>query len=294
MAVVATGFFDGVHLGHRRVVETLVAAASDRGEQSVVVTFWPHPRVALQDDARDLCFLSSLDEKKSMLSKLGVDRIEVLDFTRKFSMMDTEDFIRDVLIGKFSASMMVLGYDNRIGHDMLPPQEAACCARSLGIEAVVCEGLSSGEGPDMLSSTKIRLAVKDGSVRLASTMLGYDYCLSGMVVSGSQIGRTINFPTANIKPCDPLKQVPGAGVYLTVSEISGDVFHSMTNIDNNGKIESHIFGFNSNIYGLGIKTTFLRKVRDEMVFDNILDLKRQLEKDYNICKTLISGEYGQL
>lgn len=136
MAVVATGFFDGVHLGHRLVIDTLLSAAHERGEQSVIVTFWPHPRTVLQDDARSLRLLTSLGEKKALLTAMGVDRVEVLDFSREFCRMTAEQYLRDYVVGRFGGSAIVLGYDNRFGSDHLGPQEISSLASSLGIGVI--------------------------------------------------------------------------------------------------------------------------------------------------------------
>jgi len=289
MAVVSTGFFDGVHLGHRKVIETLLEAASQRSEQSVVITFWPHPRVALQDDVRNMHLLNSLEEKKRMLYSMGVDKVEVLDFDRELSLMDTKAYLQKIVIEKYGASMIVLGYDNRIGHDMLAPEESAVCARELGLDVVICPGCRIGGKDEFVSSTKIRKSLESGNVSLASEMLGYNYSLNGVVIAGNQVGRTIGFPTANIKVDNPLKQIPAAGVYFTKIRIRGQEFYAMTNIDVNLKIESNIFKLNENIYGLEIEMEFIKFLREEVKFDDFSEMRQQLKKDYDICERLIEA-----
>ena len=282
MAVVlATGFFDGVHTGHRLVIRELVRSANERGVESVVVTFWPHPRNVLQDDARDLRLLTSLEEKKLQLSALGVDWIEVLTFSRDFSQHTTAEYLRDIVRGRFGASAIVLGYDNRIGNDNLSTLETAAIARGLGMEVIhVPRGLD-------VSSTKIRTALSEGRVEDANAMLGYSYSLHGVVVAGNRLGRTIGFPTANMQLYEPLKLIPCDGVYAVEVETLGKRFKGMCNIGvrptvSSGEyrtVETHIFDFEEDIYGLDIRISFIRKIRDERPFPSLEALRQQLSRD---------------
>lgn len=278
MAVAATGFFDGVHVGHRKVIEALVREAHARHDESLVITFWPHPRVVLQKDARDFRLLTSLDEKVAFLKGLGVDRVEVVPFTREFSRMTAAEYLKDVVSDRFGASAVVLGYDNRIGSDQLTPESAASLARSMGLDAIVAPAL------DGISSTIIRKAISDGRVGEAADMLGYAYSISGVVVSGKQLGRTIGFPTANMQLYDPIKILPGRGAYLTEVETVGAVFHGMTNVGD--IVETHIFDFSEDIYGLDIKLKFVRRLRDERTFKSVDELKAQLIIDEADCRAL--------
>lgn len=294
MAVVATGFFDGVHLGHRKVLSRLVELARSRGEESLVVTFWPHPRTVLQQDARTLRLLTSLDEKKARLQALGVDRVEVLDFTRAFSRLSTREYLSDVLIGKFSATALVLGYDNRMGSSCTDPSSVAEIARGLGLE-VFEERSFYPEGDLAVSSTRIRSALEAGDVRRASVMLGYDYSLRGVVVAGNRLGRTLGFPTANMKLYDPLKIIPGAGAYAVRAEVMGASYCGMCNIGvkptvsagSSLTIETNIFDFSEDIYGLDLKVTFLERIRPERKFADLEELKNQLCIDRAFCEKLI-------
>ncbi len=288
--VVATGFFDGVHLGHRLVLEKLVSAARARGEGSEVVTFWPHPRNVLQDDARNLRLLTSLSEKKDLISSIGVDKVEVLPFTRSFSRLTTKEYLEDYVKGKFGGKAILLGYDNRIGSDLLSPVEIAEVAERLGLEVIRTESLSSPKGI-VVSSTKIREAVASGDVEGAAAMLGYKYSLFGVVVAGNRLGRTIGFPTANMRLYEPLKLLPGNGVYSVEVESLGRKFKGMCNIGtrptvNSGSdrtVETNIFDFDEDIYGLDLKVTFLRKIRDERRFASLDALKAQLIQDRESC-----------
>jgi len=287
MAVsVATGFFDGVHTGHRLVVDTLVSLARSRGEESVVVTFWPHPRAVLRQDADSLKLLTSLEDKTAMLRGLGVDRVEVVPFSREFGALSTGDYLSEVLQGKFGAAAIVLGYDNSIGSDLLSPADTAGIASQLGMEAIVCEPLGGPSGP-AVSSTSIRRFLSEGNILDAKAMLGWDYSLKGVVVPGNRIGRTIGFPTANMQLYEPRLLVPANGVYLVGVEVDGAFYHGLTNIgvrptvgDGCGTtIETHILGFDDDIYGLDIRISFLRRIREERRFGSLSELAAQLSRD---------------
>ena len=304
MAVAATGFFDGVHLGHRAVIETLLKTARERSEQSLVLTFWPHPRTVLRGGSRDLRLLTSLDEKIALLKGLGVDRIEVLPFTRDFSAMTASEYL-EMLRRDYGVSSIVLGYDNRFGSDGLSTEEIADLAQGLFVSPEVvspqqiCATLGTISGGTAIavgssdskticrgdttsvniSSTKIRKYLGAGEVKAAAQMLGYEYSLSGVVVSGNMMGRTIGFPTANMKLREPLKCLPGVGAYLSRVEVEGRQLWGMTNIDHNEKIETNIFDFDEEIYGLDLKVTFVDKLRDEIHFNSFDELKAQLEID---------------
>ena len=318
--IATTGFFDGVHLGHRLVIERLVSLAHERGDESLVVTFWPHPRAVLQDGARELRLLNSLEEKKELLHGLGVDRIEVLDFTRSFAALTAERYLREILCDRFGVTTLLMGYDNRLGADRLTADKLLPKASALGIELVDLEPLEMGEHPQTvaaggdpshlrwappsyvaegghrfadvhpslthISSTVIRKKLEEGKVEEASEMLGYGYALRGVVVAGNRLGRTIGFPTANMKLYEPLKLVPGRGVYVVEAEVLGKKYRGMTNIGlrptvggSFTTIETHILDFDEDIYGLPLRITFLRRLRDEIRFPSLEELKAQLEKD---------------
>ncbi|MBQ9410797.1 MAG: bifunctional riboflavin kinase/FMN adenylyltransferase [Bacteroidales bacterium] len=321
MAVVTTGFFDGVHLGHRHVLETVVSSARERGEEAVVVTFWPHPRTVLQQDARDFRLLSSLEEKKALLSAAGIDRIEVLPFTRQFASLTAAQYL-ELLRSRYGASLIVMGYDNRIGSDKLTAREI-CGSPAVGFAdpsqsklwappsypaeggqrpgnhisslPVITVGpraaTGSGEQQSSISSTQIRKALEVGGVESANAMLGYSYGLHGVVVAGNRLGRTIGFPTANIQLYEPLKLVPANGVYAVDVEVTGNVFRGMCNIGTRPTvggtartIETHILGFDDDIYGLPLRLRFERRIRDERKFPSMEALREQLEKDALNCK----------
>ena len=287
--VVATGFFDGVHVGHRLVIQQLVEAAAVRGDESMVITFWPHPRNVLQKEARSLRLLTTLQEKKEILSDLGVNHVEVLPFTKDFSSMTTEEYLL-MIKDKYGAKTILLGYDNRMGCDAEGADQVARIAMSLGLE-VLREDMVPSQKGYAISSTKIRQRLEEGAVEEASAMLGYDYSLQGVVVAGNRLGRTIGFPTANMQLYEPLKLLPGNGVYFVRVETLGRNFYGMCNIGcrptvssgTSRTIETNIFGFDEDIYGLDIRLSFISKIRDEVRFDSLEDLKIQLEQDRDSC-----------
>ncbi len=284
MAIVATGFFDGVHLGHRQVISALVSSARERGEEAIVVTFATHPRAVLQQDARTLRLLSSPAEKVAMLEALGVDRVEVLDFTRDFAAMTAEEYLVDIVRDRFGGTAVLLGYDNRLGSDQLDPPQIRQLAGRLGMDVIVVPPASLGGGELIVSSTKIRAALSEGRVEDAAAMLGYEYPVSGVVVGGKQLGRTIGFPTANMQLYEPLKMIPQRGVYLSEVETVGRRFYGMTNVGD--IIETNIFGFSEDIYGLDITVKFKKRLRDGKRLNSVDELKAQLTCDRALCQEL--------
>jgi len=297
--IATTGFFDGVHLGHRLVIERLVSLAHERGDESLVVTFWPHPRAVLQDGARELRLLNSLEEKKELLRNLGVDRVEVLDFTRSFAALTAEQYLRDILRDRFGVTTLLMGYDNRLGSDRLTADKLRPKASAMEMELIELEPFGQGGHrfadvhPSLthISSTVIRKSLEEGKVETAAEMLGYGYALRGVVVAGNRLGRTIGFPTANMKLYEPLKLVPGRGVYVVEAEVLGKKYRGMTNIGlrptvggSFTTIETHILDFDEDIYGLPLRVTFIRRLRDEVHFPSLEALKGQLEKDRECCR----------
>ena len=293
--VVATGFFDGVHTGHRLVIQQLVEAAAVRGDESMVVTFWPQPRNVLQKEARSLRLLTTLAQKKQILCELGVDRVEVLSFTKDFSAMTMEQYLRHIM-KEYGATAILLGYDNRIGSDAANSDQVARTAEMLGLEVIRTEMVPSQQGY-AVSSTKIREKLEEGDVRRAAEMLGYDYSMHGVVVAGNKLGRTIGFPTANMQLYEPLKLVPGNGVYFVKVKVLDRELYGMCNIGcrptvgagNARTIETNIFGFDEDIYGLDIDITFIARIREERKFDSLTELKAQLELDRNECLATLSS-----
>ena len=304
VAVVTTGFFDGVHLGHRHVLSAVVSSARERGEEAVVVTFWPHPRTVLQQDAREFRILTSLEEKKALLAAAGIDRVEVLPFTRAFAALTAREYLQ-LLRDKYDASLVVMGYDNRIGSDKLTaseigvsqavaPRPLPTSLRSVGPLPFTwprAARVSGDSNAPVISSTKIRNALQEGRVEEANAMLGYRYGLYGAVVAGNQLGRTMGFPTANMQLYEPLKLVPANGVYAVEAEVLGTTYKGMCNIGMrptvggaSRTIEAHILDFDQDIYGLPLRIRFLRRIRDERRFPSLDALREQLTLDALNCK----------
>ncbi len=289
MAVAATGFFDGVHLGHREVIRTLLEYSRKGDGQSLVITLWPHPRVFLQDGARDLRLLTSLEEKMSLLRSLGVGGVEVMPFDSKFASLDAKSYL-ELLRDRFSVTDIVLGYDNRFGSDGKTTEQIASIAEGLGMGAVIVPPIEM-DGV-RVSSSQIRKCLSQGDVRLASQMLERNYSLQGVVVGGKRLGRTIGFPTANLSLREPLKCVPKPGVYLSEVCLQGERFMGMSNVDALLLVETHIFDFDRDIYGLDMEVSFVEKIRDEVRFSSFEELKNQLKKDEMSAKNLIFAKYG--
>ena len=293
--VVATGFFDGVHVGHRLVIKPLVEAAAVRGDESMVITFWPHPRNVLQKEARSLRLLTTLAEKREMLLGLGVDHVEVLPFTKDFSSMTMREYLQ-MLMERYGVRTVLLGYDNRVGSDATGADEVAAVAVELGLEVLRAEMVPSEKGY-AVSSTKIRERLEAGDVEGATAMLGYDYSVHGVVVAGNRLGRTIGFPTANMQLYEPLKLIPGNGVYFVKVQTLGKHYYGMCNVGyrptvgmgNARTIETNIFDFDEDIYGLDLEVTFISRIREEVKFDSLDELRVQLEKDRAACRAVIQS-----
>lgn len=284
MAVIATGFFDGVHLGHREVINTLVSSARKRDEEAIVITFAQHPRAVLQQDACSLRLLTSPEEKARLLKEMGVDRVEVLPFSRGFASMGAAEYIGGLLAGHYGATEIVMGYDNHLGSDRRGPEELAHIARELGIALRVVPPKTDGTA---ISSTRIRNALSRGDVEGAARMLGREYSIRGVVVSGKQLGRAIGFPTANMRLYEPLKLIPAKGAYLTEVDAVGRRFYGMTNVGD--IIETNIFDFSEYIYGLDIEIKLKKHLRDEKCFKSVDELQSALSADRELCRALCAG-----
>lgn len=284
MAVIATGFFDGLHPGHRLVIDTLLSEAQKRGEQSIVITFWPHPRAVLQSGADSLRYLSSRAQRDSMLHSLGVDEVQTVAFTREFASRSAEDYLK-MLCRDFQCSCLVLGYDTRFGAEQAGPSEIGALCSRMGIDYVVTPPVQIDGHP--VSSSRIRAALGFGDVGLAFRLMGRPYRLHGVVVSGNRLGRHLGFPTANMKLYEPLMLIPLGGVYRTRVLVMDKWYDGMTNIGTRPTvserdaltIETYIFDFDEMIYGLDITIDFVARIRDERKFGSLGELQQQLRED---------------
>lgn len=286
--VVATGFFDGVHTGHRELINELVSMASERHTDSLVITFWPHPRIVLHPDEHFPGLLTSLEERRAKLLEYGVDRVEVIEFTKEFSSLTASGFIDEYVRRKFGADALVMGYDNRLGCDLKGSEEIRPAFAGCSPEIFVAGRKDSGDMA--VSSTRIRRALSEGNIEQASAMLGYDYTIGGVVVHGQKLGRKLGFPTANLEMDEPLKVIPAHGAYYVKVRVCGEEYGGMCNVGVRPTvggscpvIEAHLFGFDREIYGEKIEISFVRRIRGEKKFSGLEELKRQLEMDKKLC-----------
>jgi riboflavin kinase/FMN adenylyltransferase len=282
--IVTLGTFDGVHKGHRSILEKLVNSGSATGCESVVLTFFPHPRMVLQQNS-DIRLLSTMAEKAALLEQTGLDNLIVHPFDMAFSRLTAEEFVKDILVDKLNIQKIIIGHDHRFGRNRTANIDDLI---RFGIEyGFEVEKISALEVDEVsVSSTKIRNALSEGNVATANAYLGYPYFLTGNVVQGKQLGRTIGFPTANIEIPEDYKLIPGNGVYAVTAAIEGSIIDGMMNIGNRPTvdgtqrtIEVHLLDFSGDIYGKTIQVNLLSRLRDEEKFPTVDALKEQLGKD---------------
>lgn len=292
--VMATiGFFDGVHLGHRFLIDEVKAAAAQRGLPSAVITFPTHPRSVLQQ-AYQPRLLNSFADKLRLLATTGVDYCIVLDFTEALSQLSAEAFLR-ILATQWQVKGLVIGYDHRFGHDRRDGFEQYVeYGQRWGIEILKAAAFDAGH--TAVSSSEIRRLVQEGKVERAAQLLTYAYHISGRIVSGYKVGRTLGFPTANIQPDDPMQLLPGIGVYAVWVEVAGQRYKGMLYIGSrptldNGtqlSIEVHILHFSGDIYNDPIRVSFAHFVRGDEKFDSLEALKAQLMSDREVVDQLLN------
>lgn len=282
--ILTLGTFDGVHLGHQSILDKLNNATQDGLYESVVLTFFPHPRMVLNQDL-NIKLLNTIDEKKLLLENFGIDSLIIHPFDTTFSKLSAEDFVKNILVDQLNIHKIIIGYDHRFGEN-----------RTANIEDLITFGqkydfeveqiLAKEIDAISISSTKIRNALLEGNIKTANDYLGYFYSFSGKVVEGKKNGRVIGYPTANIEVDESYKLIPKSGVYIISSEMEGNVFFGMMNIGKNptlGKneqtIEVHFFNFNTDIYTQNIKIALIQNIRQEQKFESLIELKAQLDKD---------------
>jgi len=291
-SVVTVGTFDGVHKGHRVIMNTVIEKAKSRDARSVIVTFDPHPREIINPGSAGIKLLTTLEERCELLEDLGIDEMVVIPFDRDFSLLSSEEFIRDIIYEKIGVSEFVIGYDHHFGKDREGSIETVKkLGKELGFDVEVVKRQDVDEKP--VSSTAIRKALsEDGNVELANEFLGRCYILNGTVIHGDKRGKKIGFPTANIKPEHPNKVIPKDGVYAVQVRYNGDFFGGMMNIgtrptfedDQKRTLEVNIFDFDQDIYGKTLQVRFLKRIRDELKFSGVDELIAQLQKDKNIAQ----------
>ena len=282
--VATIGFFDGVHLGHRYLINQVKIAASQCGWCSSIITFPVHPRQVIQSDYQPQ-LLSSPEEKIELLSQTGIDNCILLPFTQELSRLTAYEFMQ-LLYEKYKVRMLVIGYDHRFGHNRAETFEDYCrYGRELGIH--IMQAMAYTQEQDKVSSSAIRRALLSGDVTTAQKYLGYNYFLEGTVVSGYQVGRKIGFPTANLRVDFPYKLIPSIGVYAVRVQVAGQQWKGMLSIGyrptiNNGNdlsIEVHILDFQGDIYNQKMRIEFIEFLRPEVKFDSVDELIAQMHKD---------------
>jgi riboflavin kinase/FMN adenylyltransferase len=284
-SVVTSGTFDGVHLGHQKILGRLKELAERKQGETVLLTYWPHPRLILQPEDNSLRLLTTLTEKVKLLEELGVDHLIILPFTKELSQMSSEEFIREILVEKIQTKTLVIGYDHKFGKNREGSFEYLKSHSHLfGFDM---EEISRQDVDDLaVSSTKIRTALAQGDISTASKYLGRPYFLSGQVVKGQQIGRSIGFPTANIHVEDNYKLLPRDGAYAVYAEVGANRCKAILNIGDrptvDGKkktIEAHLIDFDGDVYGQELSIHFQEFLREEERFENLDALKNQLVID---------------
>ncbi|MBT7896777.1 MAG: bifunctional riboflavin kinase/FAD synthetase [Flavobacteriales bacterium] len=284
--IVTIGTFDGVHFGHKYIIEHLNRIAKREGGQSVLLTFSPHPRHVLYEDHHDLKLLNTLEEKKEVLKEIELQNFVVQNFTKEFSRMKYVNFVRDILVKRLNVDHLVIGYDHHFGRNRegsIKELQELSALYNFTLEQIPPQ--KKNDVP--VSSTKIRKLLQEGNIENANKYLGYEYMLTGNVVHGDKMGRTINYPTANIEVQD-FKLIPKAGVYLVKLDFMTINYFGMLNIGiKTNKIEVHIFNFSNEIYNERIKIKLLSRLRDGLDFNNSMDLKKQLQQDEKKCKSIL-------
>ena len=285
--VLTVGTFDGVHLGHRKIIARLIDLAKSSNGESVIFTFDPHPRKVVAPSESNLRLLTTLNEKIELFEQSGIDHLIIYPFTPEFAQLTYEQFVEQILVGQIHTKSLVVGYDHKFGKNRKGDFGfLKNCADRLGFQIEKLDVLLMNESN--ISSTRIREAIQVGNFETANAFLGYSFALHGTVVEGQKLGRLILFPTANIEASDPDKIIPGYGVYAVHVKVLNQTYHGMLNIgsrptvNNNAdhrSIEVHLFDFDSDIYGESIELIFFTKLRDEQKFGSLDALKEQLTKD---------------
>ena len=294
-SILTIGTFDGVHLGHQKIIASLVTKAKQQSLQANILTFFPHPRMVLQKES-NLKLIDTLEEKRNLLSELGIDNLIVQPFSKEFSKLTAIEFTRDILVDELGMSALMIGYDHRFGKNReASVEDLIRYGESYNFEVTVipAQDISS----ITVSSTKIRDAIKISNFKKVNQFLGRPYELNGKVIKGNGVGRTIKYPTANIEIKETYKLIPPKGVYLVKIYLGENEFSGMMNIGNrptinglNETIEIHIFDFDKDIYGKNLKVCFLKKIRKEKKFDSLTSLKNQLKKDEENCKRILAED----
>lgn len=292
--IVTLGTFDGVHKGHKSILDKLLKSSKSSSCESVVLTFFPHPRMVLQQNT-DIKLLNTMSEKAYLLEQQGIDHLIVHPFDHAFSRLTAEEFVKDILVDKLNICKIIIGHDHRFGRNRTATiDDLIHYGTEYGFEVEQISALEVNEVS--VSSTKIRNALDKGDVVTANEFLGYNYFLSGTVIEGKKLGRTIGFPTANINIKEDYKLVPANGVYVVSAIIDGHTVQGMMNIGTNPTvggtkqtIEVNFLDFDGNLYGEELRISFHKRLRDEVKFESVDALKVQLAEDRAATSNYFKG-----
>jgi riboflavin kinase/FMN adenylyltransferase len=292
--VVTIGTFDGVHLGHQKILKRIRAIADQIGGETIMITFWPHPRLILHPEEHNLRLLTTFEEKAKLLREFGIDHLLTIPFTKEFSELTSEEFIQTILINTIQTRKLVIGYDHRFGRNREGSFEYL--KENIDRFGFDLEEISREDVDDVgVSSTKIRQALEMGEVHIANEFLGRPYELNGIIIKGQQLGRSIGFPTANINIPHDYKLIPCDGAYAVTIDIEGETFNGMLNIGNrptvNGSsrtIEANLFDFNGDLYDRRVCVHLKSYLRPEIKFAGLESLQSQLAKDKELARQILT------
>ncbi|CAN5803665.1 bifunctional riboflavin kinase/FAD synthetase [soil metagenome] len=295
-SIVTSGTFDGVHVGHQKILSRLIETARQSGGQSVVVTYWPHPRLVLAPQhVHELRLISTIEERIAHLSAFDLDYLLIIPFTKEFSSLSPEEYVQKILLDTLHTKKLVIGYDHHFGRNREGNFEflrANADRFGFTIEEIPRQDIDEVG----VSSTKIRQALEAGEVHQASRFLGRPYSLTGTVVEGKQLGRTIGYPTANLQVAEPFKLIPAPGVYAVRVTVEGSSYGAMLNIGfrptiggTSLSIEAHLFNFSGDLYTKEVQVAFVERLRDEQKFGGLDELKAQLAKDKEAALRIVKS-----
>ena len=292
--IITIGTFDGVHLGHQKILKKLNIEAENNGLESSVLTFFPHPRTVLNPNS-SLKLINTIEERVSLFKKSKIDNLIVHPFTKEFSELDSEDYVKNILVDQLKAKIVLIGYDHKFGKNRTADINNL---KEYGIKYnfEVIEIKAKEINDIAISSTKIRNSIEEGDIQLSNSYLGYEFSFFGKVIKGNSIGKTLGFPTANIKIGTDLKLIPKNGVYLISTIINQKIIFGMMNIgikpttnENTKSIEVNLFDFNQNLYDTNITIYIKQFLREEIKFNSLNELKLQIEKDKITCNSIINN-----
>lgn len=291
--VVTIGTFDGVHIGHQKIISRMKELATKINGETVLITFYPHPRLVIHPDSKNLKFINTQERKIKLLEKAGIDHLIVINFTLAFSKITSSNFIKDYLVDYIKTKKLIIGYDHHFGKNRLGDFKTLYDLgkeHGFDVEKIAAQDVEN----IAVSSTKIRKALNEGKIKRANLLLGYEYSITGNVVGGHKIGRKIGFPTANIDLEDKYKLVTANGVYACRVEHRGVIYQGMGNIGvrptvnhSDLTIEVNVFDFDQDIYDQEITIYFVDRIRDEIKFDSLDELSAQLSKDEVVVRGLL-------